>query len=87
MRRLSTGWTLAVCSGGLLLALPAQDIAARPSPGRLVILHTNDLHGQILPTRVVSRPGVERLEGGYAALDTYVRQARSRAAAQGVELW
>ena len=80
-------WSFGVCLAVSSPILPAQDAAVLPPPERLVILHTNDLHGQIRPVRVVSRPGVERSAGGYASLEAYVRQARSQAAARGAELW
>lgn len=57
------------------VALGQKPAEAEP-PGALVILHTNDIHGQIQPLAVVSRPGVRRRVGGYLALEAYLHQAR-----------
>lgn len=79
------------CLGGflhlLVSGLGAQDPPVATSPSRLVILHTNDLHGQIRPMLVVSRPGVERKMGGFPALEAYVRRARAEARAGKTRLW
>lgn len=61
-------------------ALGQKPVESEPS-GELVILHTNDIHGQIQPLTVVSRPGVRRRVGGYLALESYLRQARKDAKA------
>lgn len=72
----------------LLLATgQAQEIPRTAPAARLVILHTNDLHGQILPVPVVTRPGIERRMGGYPALAAYVHRSRTAARAQHSTVW
>ena len=75
------------CLHLLVPGLGAQDPPVVALPSRLVILHTNDLHGQIRPMLVVSRPGVERKMGGFPALEAYVRRARAEAQADKTRLW
>ena len=69
---------LLIAAAGLLACQGTQPQAAAPGPERLVILHTNDLHGQLL-----SRPGtwVDKenppAAGGYGALVSAVGAVRA----------
>ena len=62
--------------GGPRAALRAVQDAA-PAPVHLVVLHTNDVHGQALPHRVRDDDGTERLEGGLARVADYVARVRA----------
>lgn len=83
----SVSWSLGICLNLLLSAAHAQEPPAGAPTTRLVILHTNDLHGQIRPLLVMSRPGVERKLGGFVSLEAYVRRARAEAQAGNARLW
>ncbi len=59
------------------------------APGKLVLLHINDFHGQFRPLRAFWAPrrewkgGKPPLQGGAAALAAYVERVRARAALTG----
>ena len=68
----------------LVLALlagvvPAGVAASAPGgPERLVILFTHDLHSYFLPERVATPGGGHGEQGGYARLQTLIREVRGR---------
>jgi len=67
----------AVITAGSLVFLLASSCGSK-GPQRITILHTNDIHGHFVPetaTWLDDRPPV----GGFAALDHYIRQARTQA--------
>ncbi|MDH3591865.1 MAG: bifunctional metallophosphatase/5'-nucleotidase [Planctomycetota bacterium] len=68
---------------GLLLALAAAAVADEPV--RLILLHTNDVHGQLRPLPPSPRRGFLRTKpaGGFAHLATMVRNIRKTAKASG----
>jgi len=73
---------------GLVLALLAS---APPGPGdddllHLIVLHTNDLHGQVLPTTEAGPNGVRGSVGGLPRVAAYIESMRWEAAEQGAEL-
>src|SRR5262245_54056557 len=53
-------------------------------PVRLVLLHTNDIHGQVLPREASGRKGVK--VGGVAALDAAVAKERAAAKESGAHV-
>jgi 5'-nucleotidase / UDP-sugar diphosphatase len=59
--------------------------AARPHTLDLVILHTNDIHGQVLP-RADRRRGPDAMTGGFVALAQLIREERRKAKAEGKEV-
>src|SRR5262245_12572554 len=61
--------------------LPA---AAADGPVRVVVLHTNDIHGQFLPREARGRKG-EKV-GGLAALDTAIARERAKAKETGAHV-
>jgi 2',3'-cyclic-nucleotide 2'-phosphodiesterase (5'-nucleotidase family) len=69
--------------------LPAPAAAAAAPSGRVhfVVLHTNDVHGQVLPRRAtwLRRPDPP-LVGGLARVAARVRQERRAAEAQGAQV-
>ncbi|MEO0652599.1 MAG: metallophosphoesterase, partial [Planctomycetota bacterium] len=62
-----------------LVAREAFGHAQEPAVGpiHLVVLHTNDIHGQALPHREADGEGPERLEGGLARVADYVAKVRA----------
>lgn len=63
----------------LALVLLAGVAAAAPAgPERLVILFTHDLHSYFLPERVATPGGGHGEQGGYARLQTLIREVRGR---------
>ncbi|MBI3273192.1 MAG: 5'-nucleotidase C-terminal domain-containing protein [Planctomycetes bacterium] len=51
---------------------------------RIVLLHTNDLHGQVLPLRLAARGDAPaRTVGGFSALSRYALDARAEAERNG----
>ncbi len=61
----------------------------KKGPGKLVILHINDFHGQVFPVRATWAPrrdwknGQPPLQGGAAAVAAYVKRVRAAAALSG----
>ncbi|MBL8696477.1 MAG: bifunctional metallophosphatase/5'-nucleotidase [Planctomycetes bacterium] len=54
---------------------------------RIVLLHTNDIHGQLLPRMLRGRGGDEAQPvGGAAAIDAVVKQERARAKSTGAHV-
>lgn len=81
-------WFILIC----LFAAPFALLRAQEAPAegvhppvRIVILHTNDLHGQILPFRNTHpRPGEPEEIGGFAVLAAAINKTRTEAEAAGV---
>ncbi|MCB9888374.1 MAG: bifunctional metallophosphatase/5'-nucleotidase [Planctomycetes bacterium] len=69
-------WALAAC------AAPHRDDDAE----RLVVLHFNDLHGQVRPRAVTLRPGVTQPMGGIAGVFGYLDRER-RATPARTAVW
>ncbi|MBI4577383.1 MAG: bifunctional metallophosphatase/5'-nucleotidase [Planctomycetes bacterium] len=53
---------------------------------RLVVVHTNDVHGQAYPVAVTDESGQRRERGGYAALARYIAREREAAERSGAGL-
>ena len=61
----------------LLAACPKRVPEPLSPPGRLTVMHTNDLHGHYLPERAEWLPGEPSI-GGFARLEQEVRGIRDR---------
>lgn len=73
----------------ICLPLRAQDTAPADvhPPVHIVILHTNDLHGQVLPLRNSHpAPGESAEIGGFAVLAAAINKTRTEAEAAGVSV-
>ncbi len=72
---------------GTLLATACLRPRASEAPLRFVLLHTNDLHGQLLPREVRSPSGEGTARvGGFATIGAYVAAAREEARTSGADL-
>ncbi|MBI5368300.1 MAG: bifunctional metallophosphatase/5'-nucleotidase [Planctomycetes bacterium] len=68
-----------------LLLCGCPSVAPGSDLARILILHTNDLHGQVRPLSLAARPPdlPARTVGGFPALSRYLRAARAEAQAAG----
>src|SRR5688572_28959248 len=76
------GMAVGAAFAALLAALFAPD--ARADVRRLVVVHTNDLHGQLYAGPDHLTPGEPKpAMGGFAAIAAVIEAERARAAAEG----
>ncbi|GDX81821.1 multifunctional 2',3'-cyclic-nucleotide 2'-phosphodiesterase/5'-nucleotidase/3'-nucleotidase [Deltaproteobacteria bacterium] len=80
MRRILSGLSFVVAGAVLTVGCPKKAALPLSPPGRLTIMHTNDLHGHYLPERADWLPGNPEI-GGFVRMEQEVRavrQARGR---------